>query len=597
MEKVTKEPHDLPSRILRVGDCVRVGRNSACEVMIQCPNISSLHCEIEVVTAEEKDDVERSREDLEPLCFVRDHSSNGTWIQRSVKDATSESVVKHRKVVKLSKGSRVCLRPGDLILLLAPMHEACGRYRLALQKGANKGEYVVRQLPWKAKIGVETEMKAIAPSSTTASEVKVSPYLSSASTVGSSASSKLVENKRSDGDSPPGVKRKLKAADCDIDTDSTEEIKRYEVTKAVAPSIATASEVKMSTSVPSISTSNTSKLAEPKTSDHDNPPGAKRKIKAAGNCNSSDIDAGSTEKVKRMKTDEVTTAIAPSCTPALVVKTSPSVSSTSSSSDCKNSDCGSPPGIKRKVEAAGSDADAGSTEKVKRMKTDEVTEMICDKVKERGTKESGHNASDALPSMSSTVPSLDRDVSQECCPICSKLFPVTELAAHSELCQCLLGANPDRVKEEAPVTLPSPSVREADVCTEYCPNCMKLFPLPELIAHSESCTHCTTSITTSTTSDSASIPTAVPSKPAVIRDTSVEQCPNCFKLFPVMALIVHSEECLRSSAAMVSDGREARDSAIETDGGGRRYDLETHSPVREAGSAAVTTARGKIRVY
>ena len=444
--------NELPSKILRVGDCVRIGRNSTCEVTIQCPNISSLHCELEVVAGEDDGGPgELSREG--PSFFVRDHSSNGTWIQRRVKEAGSESVVKDPKVVKLSKGSRESLRPGDLILLLAPTHKACGRYRLALHEGTNEEEYVVRQLPWlKAK--------------TNGNVTKASSPQPSTSGKGSSDSSKLPE------------------------------------------------------------------------------------------------------KVAAEKSDDSI-----------------------------------PPGGKRKLETAASDVDAGSTE-VKKIKTDGDSETVHDKIKDTAEPLPCPKETVTLPSTSPTAPSLSREASQECCPICSKLFPVTELAAHSGECQILLGVNPDRVDDEAlmlpvgrtsTVTLSSPSAGDADIGTEHCPGCLKLFPLSELIAHSESCTHCTTP---PSMSDST--------KPAVAKDVSMEQCPNCFKLFPVAVLIAHSEGCVKTSRPAVTgsggvsaavSSRAPCDAADKTDGGGRGYDLETYSPAREAGTTAIAGKINYVELY
>ena len=472
MEKAVEA---LPSKILRAGDCVRIGRNSACEVTIQCPNISSLHCELEVVAGEDNGGPGKLSGGEGPSVFVRDHSSNGTWIQRSVREADSKSFAKDPKVVRLSKGSRECLQPGDLILLLAPAHKACGRYRLTLQEGKSKGEYIVRQLPWKAE-----------------------------------ANTDVVE---------AGMKAKPKAA---------------------APSVTTAS-VRERSSSPQPSLSGT------------------------GNSDSPKLP----EKAASKKNDSLVS-----------------------------------PGGKRTLETAASDIDTHSTD-VKRIKTDEETKThtACDKMEGISDSVPCPKETVTLPSTSPSVPSLSREVSQESCPICSKLFPVTELAVHSEECQALLKANPDRFNDEASkppivgrtitVTLPSSSVESADIGTEHCPGCLKLFPLSELIAHSEGCSHCTTSVSPPSASDSA--------KPAVTKDVSLEQCPNCFNLFPVAVLVAHSEECLRTlsspavaeagvESSAVAPGRELCD-GVEADGGGRRYDLETFSSGREASTTAV---KGKI---
>ena len=96
----------LVSRFLHRGESVRIGRHSACEVVVNCPNVSSLHCEVGV------------SEQLEVggaiSCFVRDLSSNGTWIIRSAHG--NEGRVASRPK-KLSKGAKEDLYPGDHILV------------------------------------------------------------------------------------------------------------------------------------------------------------------------------------------------------------------------------------------------------------------------------------------------------------------------------------------------------------------------------------------------------------------------------------------------------------------------------------------------
>lgn len=137
------EASSILKHALRDESCVRLGRQDPCEVVVANPSVSKLHCYLEV---------EKGAKDGEsrPSCFVRDVSTNGTWVLRGGRagdesvTSTVGSVPARLTAEKLAKGKRVELAVGDTLLLLAPRHEESQQCRFVLEMGEDK-EFTLRQ--------------------------------------------------------------------------------------------------------------------------------------------------------------------------------------------------------------------------------------------------------------------------------------------------------------------------------------------------------------------------------------------------------------------------------------------------------------------
>ncbi len=98
-----------------------------------------------------------------------------------------------------------------------------------------------------------------------------------------------------------------------------------------------------------------------------------------------------------------------------------------------------------------------------------------------------------------------KEVSAGCCPICQKLFPISELSTHSAACQTTVKedgsdseegereGDPDIAKDEVDLprlaTTPSPKYPLSKAASmEQCPKCLNVFLLTDLICHSDTCT-------------------------------------------------------------------------------------------------------------
>lgn len=131
---------------------MRIGRKSSSEVMVKSPFISGTHCKIDVTRL--PGDATRKAESSGDLCFfVSDLSSNGTWLLKN----PSKAMDRNERHSVRSEGGNGCkgakklgktkeeFLPGDCILLLAPAHQECMRYRFTVKR---KGSgYILEQLP------------------------------------------------------------------------------------------------------------------------------------------------------------------------------------------------------------------------------------------------------------------------------------------------------------------------------------------------------------------------------------------------------------------------------------------------------------------
>ena len=138
----------LTSKVLHGGDSIKIGRKSSSEVMVKSPFISGTHCKIDVTRPGDAKNKESSG-DLR--FFVSDLSSNGTWLLRDPSRATcgkqhptKSGGSECKSAKKLGKMKEEFL-PGDCILLLAPAHQECMRYRFMVKRKGS--EYILEQLP------------------------------------------------------------------------------------------------------------------------------------------------------------------------------------------------------------------------------------------------------------------------------------------------------------------------------------------------------------------------------------------------------------------------------------------------------------------
>ena len=147
---------NLVSTFLHPGDRIRIGRNRAqCELVIPCPNLSGLHCAVEVnKTSESSRPSPFDGSGPPSKCTVLDLSSNGTWLIKGEEDVAGPK--------RMKKGVTVDFCPGDCIMLLAPQHKLSRQHRFVLQhssavKGeAGSAEFVLVQLPWEGGVDSST---------------------------------------------------------------------------------------------------------------------------------------------------------------------------------------------------------------------------------------------------------------------------------------------------------------------------------------------------------------------------------------------------------------------------------------------------------
>ena len=425
---------NVRGKLLCPGDHVRIGRNHSCELVVPCPYISSVHCAVEVEKTSELSFHDSSK----PLkCSVQDLSSNGTWVLKGDDEGQNS------KPVKLGKGVRVDLCPGDCILLLAPQHKLCAQYRFMLQynvaaEDAVGGKLLLVQLPQ----GSETLATEILPSKK-ASNSKMNSALA-------------------------------------ISTSET------------------ISEVGLHVA------------------------------KSNSGCESAsrEVDSYRESKIPRLETT--------------------SVSSDYSGSSGREIEVG----VKRKIQIADD-----TTDMIKRPKIshEELSSKSVEKVAASLEVKPEPKATSAM-----SVPSLTREVSKERCPTCLKFFPVVELPIHCAICQkatdfsTSASETATHATEEADcgtidgVTSKANVIPalHSEISLEQCPNCLKLFPVLELVAHAEVCTRVSSRVVIDIDPD---IETSTHNSltPSSMHTTEVcmGECPSCSKLFTVCELVDHSEVC------------------------------------------------------
>ena len=477
-------------KLLCPGDHVRIGRNHSCELVIPCPYISSVHCAVEVETSHELS----SHDSSKPLkCSVQDLSSNGTWILKGDDEGQNS------KPVKLGKGIRVDLCPGDCILLLAPQHTLSAQYRFMLQYN-----------------------------------------VAAEDTVGD-GKLLLVQ--------PPQGSKTLKTE--------------------ILPS-EKASNSKMD-----------SVLAYSETSSEAGPHVAK----SNSGCESAsrEVDSYRESKIPRLETT--------------------SVSPDHSSSRGRDIEVG----VKRKIQITDD-----TTDMIKRPKIahEELSSKSVEKVAASLEVKPEPKATSAT-----SVPSLTREVSKERCPKCLKLFPIVELPTHCAICQKTTANNTSANKYTTQATeeerdcdttdgvtkvesvvskaYPIPVLR-TDISIEQCPSCLKLFPVLELVAHAEVCTHESSRVVIDIDPEvephrvalsSVNSRSSLRLASMLTKEEYMEECPSCTKFFPVCELVDHCKVCKPHRKDKAGTILRAEPVAVISS---NRYSLESYSDSAIAASASVT---------
>ena len=435
------------------GDHVRIGRNHSCELVVPCPYISSVHCAVEV----EKSSELRSHDSSKPLkCSVQDLSSNGTWVLKGDNEG------RNSKPVKLGKGVRVDLCPGDCILLLAPQHKLCAQYRFMLQynvaaeDAVGDSKLLLVQLPQESET-LTTEIPAMNPSGS--SEMTT--------TLGASIAMASSE------DCVHVLKEKAAHESADVELECCRDSSKQEKPRLETTSI-----------LPEHSSSSARVIEV----------GVKRKIQIADDT---------TEIIKREKIshEELSSRSVEKVAASLEIKLEPKATSATSvpslTREISKERC--PKCLKlfpivelpthcaicQKTTANNTSANKYTTHATKEKR-------VCDTTDGVNQVESG--ISKAYP-----IPVLRTDISIEQCPSCSKLFPVLELVAHAEVCtressRVVIDIDPEveshrvalsSVNSRSSLTLASMPTKEEYM--EECPSCTKFFPVSELVDHCKVC--------------------------------------------------------------------------------------------------------------
>ena len=501
---------NLISKFLHAGDRIRIGRNRACELVIPCPNLSGLHCAVEVKKTSESPRPSPFDGSGLTKCTVVDLSSNGTWLIKSEEDVARPK--------KLKKGVMADLCPGDCIMLLAPKHELCMQHRFVLRcnsamKGeAGSAEFVLVQLPWEGGDLSTVTMEEVPrrkPSGSGKLDSK-SDDLRDRVTIASTKDDQSTRKRKSSCEPEsgklgtirdlPNLKKSRLEATCSLSDNATTNASKIEF--AVEE---------------------------------------RRNLKTDEICSSKMLNS------PKLVDCEVQSRISVEMVAKLDEYPIPSITSSNSV-----------PSLTREV----------SRERCPTcLKLFPIMELpthcaICQRTADHDTScgestshsEEDHDTPDgtaALLRVENTVmaaPSLLKEISLEQCPICLKLFPVLELMAHAEVCmrEC---SRPSVGTDEAGIDM---SMR-MDIAVSK---------------SRESETDSVVSEPTVTSTPSSLVP---PSMPTV--EVSVEECPSCLKLFPLCELVEHSEMCRSRRKAI----REEVKAPEPKDADNRsRYNLESY---------------------
>ncbi len=105
---------------------VTIGRKASCDAVIGSPLISNVHCVVYSASVIQVSVLDRSR--------------NGTWVRKRNNDSSNKSA--SAKAARVSKDFPCHLDAGDVIYLLAPKHADSSNFRLQLRNTEGDGSYL-----------------------------------------------------------------------------------------------------------------------------------------------------------------------------------------------------------------------------------------------------------------------------------------------------------------------------------------------------------------------------------------------------------------------------------------------------------------------
>ena len=465
----------LVNKRLKAGDKIKIGRNVTCELVIKSPFISGIHCSVEARTSSANPSNDSK---LNLHYVVQDLSSNGTWILRGTVDETSRSKldsVKLKLAKKLNKRSDERLLPGDCILLLAPLHKQCMQYIFTLTTSDDhNNDCILKQLPYSPS--------KTANSHSLSNAINMKQCLSSVS----------------NSSQQHGVKRK----------------------SPVTAAVDTSKKAKFKHSSSAGSSSTTHCYNGDERVLEKSKPAVKDSKEEMERCPScwklfpvTDLpihcpicqDSKSNEAKSNVRAASPT----PTKDSVIVIHDSPELKS--------RGDRHSAPDVSESLESI-------MEQCPKCLEIFPLIELvvhaeICSTKME---------ISDG-----GTAPSLSKGPSLEQCPLCLEMFSITELISHSEAC---CGTTPSSGE--------CISLLDEDIETDSVRYTIEAFDRSTASNNSTaSCTLAAAAAVTTKPRQPASSSSEVRSKGASISAIDVEQCTNCLKVFPITELVAHSAIC------------------------------------------------------
>ena len=548
-------------KMMKPGDCVRVGRNTTCEVVVRCLNISSLHCEVEIKPQS------AAREPIQ--CSVRDLSSNGTWLlpKRDLDEVS--------KARKLSKGISEDLHLGDHILLLAPFHSSSKQFHFTLVEGPTPSECTLKQLPLEDESAdhlTKMDTSNSKPSEVVTSPKECTPHSSEPITTPEPAGGKegVMSSSESCRKSSP-LGKPYKSSTLSSMTTNSSPCRMIGMTsssreKSLSPT-----------------TGNKRKLG-------DRADGAmemsKRKKADSGSVFS--LSHNATSQVGADPTTLIEAESRPAMVPVLVrptlkrevsmgrcpicLKLFPVTELQIHSAACQERREDSTRDIERDMavvpeptvnigerdmpEAMGNEGERDMVVVPEAMGSEGERDMV---VVPEAMGSEGERDMVVVPETTGSEGERDMVVVPEATGSEGErdMVVVSEATEDEDEKGVVVISDATTSEEDVrplPRKIPKLEVVASPInaILEQCPTCLKIFPLSELITHSESCScdwkgkTSTPKLGSATITSCALAPVVADSEPHTshirtpTRDISVEQCPNCFKMLPLNELIEHS---------------------------------------------------------
>ena len=157
---------------------------------------------------------------------------------------------------------------------------------------------------------------------------------------------------------------------------------------------------------------------------------------------------------------------------------------------------------------------------------------------------------------------LYSSVSLEQCPKCHELFPALDLHSHHYECLgCLdlpatLPEKVDKKEEEREEESDKENEKveekkdvgllHSSLSLEECPKCHELFPVLDLVSHHKDCVCCLELPVATCPVEHPIVEKPAPF-PCHSPDNEYEECPSCSKIFTLEELVVHYQECSKRS--------------------------------------------------